>query len=383
MVVKVTDGSVKDSAKILLMDRSGAELDDDCGMAFFWNRVWHPAADDSVAGIVPEKEAIYFKVGRETHEDLHMVSEMEDLSVPVLEERVKELTNDLTAEDRLDLDMMERLYRRIGWFVAQALFIEPKTRDQFETIYCEDEIILDREPLWVPITPDRVLRRKSDGKLIYREYKSTAFAGQKWTGSWPFAIQLHLGMKALAEELGEPIEYAQIMGLYKGYPGRDGLSHPYVWAWRNIKTGAWTHEYARAVPRSDWERAPIWEYPDGPVKWILTLGEEVALDQFPQSPPVFLNEDMVTDWITRKTHRAKEVSLVGETCLFDHKLRSLMFEKRTKKCRPAFGDQCPYLPLCWNKSMAETPLAKGFVPRTPHHEVEILWLQERKEGKIL
>jgi len=55
-----------------------------------------------------------------------------------------------------------------------------------------------------------------------------------------------------------------------------------------------------------------------------------------------------------------------------------VFEQRTSKCRPAFGDQCPYLPLCWNVSMQDNPLAKGFVPRVPHHEVEIVWRQEQK-----
>jgi hypothetical protein len=377
MVVKVDDSKV--SGKILLMDRSGAELDDDCGMAFFWNRVWK--GGDAKAGIVPAKEALYYQVGRETHEDLHAVAEMEDLSVPAIEERVRELTVGLTAEDRLDIDLMERLYRRIGWFAAQALFIEPRTRMEFETVFCEDEIILDREPLWVPITPDRVLRHRETKKLRYREYKSTAYASGKWTGSWPFAIQLHLGMKALEEELGEPIEFAQIMGLHKGYVGTDGLSHPYVWAYRNLKTGAWTHEWAKAVPRADWERKPVWEYPDGPVKWVLTLGEEVAYSQFPQSPPVFLNEDMVSNWLTRKTARAKEIALFGETAQFDDKLRNVIFQQHTKKCRPAFGDQCPYLPLCWNKSMGERPLEKGFVPRVPHHETEILWLEEIKSGQ--
>ncbi len=372
--------------KILLMDRSGGELDDQCGMAFFWNRVWHPPGRPEVAGIVPEREAIYYSIGREIHEDLAMVAEMpaEELTVPGIEARVKPLLQDLTDEDKLDIEMMEILTRRIGWLAAYALFMEPAVREKYDTVYCEDEIILDREPLWVPVTPDRVLRERSTGKLHYREYKSTANAGSKWSNSWPFAIQLHLGLKALQEELGEPLEYGQIMGLYKGYDSKvTGLTHPYVWAWRNLKNGTWTHQYEKATPRADWERAPVWEYPAGIVQWVHQLGLDTARQQFPFSPPVGLNEAMVEGWVTRKKHRARVVDNIGETCIYDEKMRECYFEQRTSKCRPAFGDQCAYLSLCWNASMQDDPLSKGFVPRVPHHEVEIIWReQEKQEVKV-
>lgn len=374
MVVK----NEREGKKIMLIDRSGAEVDDDCGMAFFWNRIWHPEGRPEVAGIVPEVEASYLRIGRETHEDLAMIAEMEDLSSGALTERVNELLAPVEDVDRLDTELMEVLYRRIGWFVAQGLFIEPRTRETYDTVFVEDEIILDREPLWVPVTPDRVLRHKTTHRLHYREYKSTAITSAKWSGQWPFAIQLHIGLAALNEELKEKVEFAQIMGLAKGYAGMRGLSHPYVYGYHNGNTGEWSPEYQSGT---NWTRKGIWEYPAGPVDWVQKCGVEVANAQFPMSPPVMLDEAMLANWVTRQKARRKEVTFLGETCVHDLKMRAMVFPQHTKRCRPPYGDQCAYLPLCWNATNASNPLRGGaFVPRVPHHEVEILWREDERRG---
>jgi hypothetical protein len=370
--------------KILLLHRSGGELDDDCGMAYFWNQVYANEAAGVQAGIVPKKEAIYLQVGRETHEDLAMIAEMEDISPEALRTRCAELTATLTDEDRLDRAMMEVLYRRLGWLVAFALFVEPDLRRDFETVYLEDELILDRTPLWVPVTPDRVLRDRKDGRLVYWEWKSTMTTGFKWTNSWPYAIQLHIGMKAIEEELGEAVKYSQIIGLYKGYESQadHALNHAYVWAYRNTGTGEWTHDYQKGRGAS-WERAPVWEYPGGIVSWVERLGKEVAQGMFPRSPQVHLNEMMLDGWVRRKTARMEAIDKVRATSQWDRNVREVTFEQRSKRCRPAFGDACPYLGLCWNASMNDRPMASGlYQPRVPHHEVEQLWLEERKRGEV-
>lgn len=370
--------------KIYTLDRTGAEQDDGCGAYYFWNRVYRNPALGIKAGIVPRRESIYLQIGRESHEDLAMVAEMDDIRPQTIRDRVAEITSTLTDEDRIDQPMMEVLYRRLGWLSAFALYIEPELRERYETLHIEDEIILDREPLWVPVTPDRVMRDRKDGKLVYWEWKSTKSTGHAWTHSWQYAIQLHIGMAAIGEELKESVKYAQVVGLYKGYDSQadGGLNHTYVWGWRNTVTQEWTHEYAKSRGGS-WERAPVWEFPGGIVTWVQKCGPDVAKAQFPMSPPVTLNSHMLERWVQRKTTRAKEVDIFGDTCQDDEKLRNHIFPAKTRMCRPAFGDACPYIGPCWNAVNGLDPMRTGdFIARVPHHEIEVLALEEKERQGV-
>ena len=350
---------------IYLTDRTACETDDKCGMRFWWNRI------EGRRGIVPKKEAFALKIGREIHEDLATIAEMEDISAPEINKIIREITDPLTSDDKLHRETMEILYRRLGWIAAFALFVEPKIRRDFETVQIEGEIILDRDPLWIAVTPDRVLRHREGKYLVYREYKSTISAGPKWVSHWPYDIQIHIGLKAVEEELEEKVAYAQVMGLMKGDSRGDRLMHPYVWGYKNEKTSSWTHDYTKARA-AEWHPAPVWDYPGGVVEWVQLLGEEVATSQFPHSAPVFLNERMLNDFVSRRIAREAEIALVKEDCRTNRDQRVIFFEPRTNQCRPAFGDPCPYLGCCWNAAMNENPIASGdFEERVPHHMLEL------------
>lgn len=360
-----------DKKLIYLVDRSGVETDDTCGMKYWWNRL------EGKKGIVRKEEEFYFLIGRETHEDLAHIAQAEDISPSALSAMVDEIIGDLNEEDRSKQKEMEVLYRRLGWMVAFALYVEPRIRARYETIQIEGELILDRSPLWVAVTPDRVLRDRGDGALVYKEYKTTISASQKWANSWPYQIQPHIGMKAIEEELKQKVRFTQIVGLMKG-DIRDGkLRHPYVWAWRNSETGHWTHDYNQARS-SAWESCPVWLYPGGIVEWVERCGEEVGQAQFPHSAPVFLNERMLSDWFERVLHRQEEIEAVREACQNEWEWRIRYFPQRTSKCRPAWGEACPYLEPCWIATIGEQPLESGlFKERVPHHEAEII-LEEKE-----
>jgi len=357
-----------DRELVFYTDRSAVELDDKCGMAYWLNR------KEGGKGIVPKEEPFARLIGRETHEDLHTIAKMEDISPEALQAAIDDILSPLTSEDKLIRSRMEILYRRLGWLAAFALFIEPRIRQEYDTIQVEDELILDRDPLWVAFTPDRVLKHKKDGRVVYREYKTTISASQKWLHSWFFAIQMHIGLAGIQEELpNEKIGYGEVMGLMKGYASAaDGhLSHPYVWGWYNNKTGKWTHEYSKSRT-ADWEPMPVWEYPDGIVSWVMQCGEDTARQQFPHSPPIFLNKRMLDEWVARRTYRERILRSVDHLCQTDLDLRALHYERRQGQCRPPFGDACPYLKACWNADVYRNPGADSdYEPRQPHHDVEL------------
>lgn len=347
----------------MLTDRSACELDDKCGMARWWNR------HEGTRGIVPVGEIEALKVGSQIHEDLEWAANEKDLSQDTITAYCLQLA--CTLEHDARQEDKEILYRRMGWLAAYALYIEPRVRATYENVTTEDELILNRDPLWVAVTPDRILRNKQTGGLVYREYKSTISASYKWLNSWKRAIQLHVGMKAVEEELGQKVQFAQIMGLMKGDNKNGRLIHPYVWGWYSQSKDAWTHEYNKARG-SDWMPRPVWEYAPGIVKWVQLCGEDEALAQFPHSDPVFLNDMMLEDWVGRRTHRERVIREVVDNCRESWENRVIYFEPRTSQCEPAYGFQCPYVPLCWSMERRSDPLARGdFKPRQPHHIIEL------------
>lgn len=349
---------------IYLEDRSSAAVDDRCGMRYWYYKL------SGGKGIVPKKESLALRIGKETHEDLATIAEMEDISREAIQAAVDKILGTLSAEDRLFKEPMELLYRRLGWFCAWALFIEPQIRANWEDIGIEKELILDRDPLWVPCTPDRVLVNKlNPQQIVYQEYKTTITAGFKWQQSWRYAIQLHIGIKALEEELKRKVAFGRIAGLMKG-DYRDGrLSHPYVYGYWNASSNNWSTEYKSG---HDWVPMPVWEYPGGIVQWVERHGRETALSQFPHSAPVFLDERLLDGWVERRTRRQKAVRIVKDRCVEDLAKRAIHFERRTDQCRPAFGEPCPYLLPCWNADAELDPMASGeFEPRTPHHDIDI------------
>lgn len=354
-----------DEKMLFYEDRSAAETDDRCGMRYWWNRL------EGGKGIVPKEEPLALLLGRETHLDLAQVARMEDISPAVIQEAINDILKDISEEDKQFQKKMELVYRRVGWLAAFALFIEPGIRLKYDNISIEREILLNRTPLRVGVTPDRLLCLKSDPSHVeYREYKTTISASNKWCQSWPFQIQLHLGIQAASEWLKIPVKFGQIMGLMKGYETGDRLSHPYVWGYRNERTGAWTHEYDKARSR-DWSPMPVWEYPGGVVEWVLRCGLETAQGQFPHSAPVFLNVQMLNEWVDRRTYRQRTIRAIKTNCLASPRLKVLHFEKRTSQCRPAFGDHCPYLRACWNADVNDDPMRSGeYVERVPHHDAE-------------
>lgn len=360
------------SSIIYLEDRSGAETDDVCGMKYWWNRL------EGGGGITPKEDALALRIGAEIHNDLLTISKMteEQLYPANIQLAVDEILAALTDEDKRDRKHMEILYRRLGWFVAFALFIEPRIRERYNTLYSEDELILDRDPLWVPITPDRILEDKLTKQIEYREYKSALRADPKWQHSWLYAIQMHLGIKVVEEELNRKVAFGQVMGLLKGSESYSDhhLVHPFVWGYMSTKSGKWSSETMRTA---EWIGMPVWEYEAGVVRYIQdVVGKEGSLRIFPMSPPVFLNERMLDNWIDRRRFRQKQIATVKDVCKTDLTARSTFFEMRTRNCRPPFGDPCAYVKCCWNASIGADPLGSGdYVRRIPHHDVETIGVE--------
>lgn len=334
------------------------ELDEACGM-----KLWYSTFEGG-RGIVRKEDVVKRAINQQIHADLRSIALMNDIRAGAIKELVDDILHPLTPEDRKDQAKMELLYRRIGWFVAFALFKEPDIREKYETIPIDSETILDRESLYVVAYPDRVLKAKGLDEISYREYvpMPSGVMPKRWLESWLYNMRLHVGMAAAAEDIHQKVDFGMVMGLFEGYPSIvDGrLVHPYVWAYYNGK-----NEWSTCI-RGDgntWLPAPIWQYPGGIVQWVKTCGKGVADSQFPFSPPVTLNKTVLDSWMAKRLHREREIRSIQEICHVNPYLRSTYFERRTAQCQPGYGESCPFAKMCWAPKPVLQPLKDGeFVP---------------------
>lgn len=337
---------------IYLTSPTSISTDWQCGMKYWWYKC------EGGNGIVPIEEASYFAEGRELHHDLEPYAR--GGTVEQVLEGIPSLQS--VAPSQTDLELLSR---RRGWAVAFGEFIEPTLRDGHDEVSVEEEIVLQRDPLWVNVRPDRVQRSHATRGLRYREWKSTSSTRPEWVLSWAHHPQLHLGIVALEEELKEKVDYANVLGFYKGYPKEGKLLHPYIYAYHSPQ-GVWSDKYTYG-----WEKVGVWDYPDGVEGWVRKCGPEVAQKVFIWSAPCFADHRMVEQLLRRRAERQKEIDEVKTVAQVDRDVRESHFEMRLSQCRPAYGSACGYLAACKNAVVNADPVGSGlYVNRTHKSDTE-------------
>lgn len=330
---------------IYLTDRTTIITDQECGQKRWWMK------EAEGGGIVPLHTAPWLTQGIEYHHDNAQL---------VQGVRLEEVLDSIRLPLQESYEVIEPVCRRIGMATAFDKWVKPQLLNGRRVVTVEDEMILDRTPLWIAFTNDLTTERLSDGLLEVIDYKGFSRLGKGWFDHWPFSIQLHINIAGTQEELGRSVASARVIGWDKGEE-RDGkLRHPYVWAYYDEKSNSWTPDYKWGLTLR-----PVWEYNEahpkqGIVEWVERLGEDVAMDCFPFAPPVTLDERILAATVSERLAREKSI-----------REGSAVFEHCFERCRPAFGPPCGYLLACHNATINESPLASGlFIRRTPHHDVE-------------
>jgi hypothetical protein len=288
---------------------------------------------------------------------------MEQSNRGTIQAMIMAILKDVTPEDRKNIRMMELLYRRLGWFVANAMFIEPKLRELYSEVEIPSDIGLDRDPLWVVVRPDRILKDRQTNKLVYRLFKPTTNSNYHWKDIQKFDINIHVGMMAAAEHLVQEVPTGQVVGLCQGFTSAtDGkLRHPYVYVRFNRYTHMWSNS-ATDTKGDDWEDKQVWENPSGIVGWVTFCGEGVAYSQFPVTTPISVNTNLVDGWANRRLHRERELHAVAPQSHTNRFLREIHFGRNTKECKTELGVACDYLGACWG---ATAPLMGGLYCPNP------------------
>jgi hypothetical protein len=252
----------------------------------------------------------------------------------------------------------------------------PRLLQQYPTIISiEQEMTYEHDNLTFMARPDLIMA-DTEGNLFYIEYKSTSSKREDWINSWNTAIQLHSSVRAAEATLGEPITAVVVQGLYKGYPAYGKQSSPFCYAY--FKTGnppfteaSYSYEY-----KAGYKRTPTWELDGGVKQWVEDMPDAVLADQFPQTPPIFINDDLLNAFFRQRAEREPEIAVVSKGLLdpdlksvFRDQLLDMAFPQKFDQCVPGWGKPCQFRMLC--HGVIDDPLKAGFEYRIPHHALEL------------
>lgn len=221
--------------------------------------------------------------------------------------------------------------------------------------------------------PDLIVEN-SEGDLIYLEYKTTSSKKENWINSWETAVQLHSSILATEQTLGKRPSYVQIVGLYKGYESYGKQSSPFCYAYKKSGNPPFTQDQIAYEFKAGFKRSATWDLPGGVKAWVEAMPDLILSNQFPMTPPIFVNEELVGSFFKQRLTREQEIAKALQSGMETNMLDEV-FPQRFDQCVPSFGWSCPYKRLCFSKT--EDPLSEGFEMRSPHHERELEQLSNR------
>lgn len=355
--------------KPILFHRSAAVTDWACPMKRFW------AYEFLGRGISPPETQYELYLGTLIHDGIAgfthniPIDEIVDAGVRQLRSKLlegRELDADaqFLADEQCALaEGMLRGFYRLHW---------PRICEQYpEVVLCEQELTydyeLDGQPLRFLAKPDLV-RRGPDG-LVYFEWKTTSSNKEEWIKQWETAVQLHSTCRAIEANLGEPVVSVIVQGFYKSYVSQyNRLESPFCYGYHKpanppFEKAIWAHEYKYGL-----KKAPIWQREGGVKQWVDEMPVAILASQFPQTPPIFVNERLVEKFFRQQGLREMAIKSALKLDPYnDHEAMDRLFPMHFETCN-AYNRPCPYKRLCHGAPV--DPLSIGYTPRYSHHPLE-------------
>lgn len=292
----------------------------------------------------------------------------------------------------LDHEVIEQTYVVEGLVRAFHKARQPLIAQEFDLIHVEKEMEWELAPgVIMPLRMDRLERRKSDGMVFIRDFKTTSMAGMEWVRKWERDHQILAYTQAASELIGEPVGGMIIEGLVRGkkkresgktpmFPGQRIQQSPLCYVYRNDR-GEVSPYYQRG---RGWEKVSLWEIGITPEEWIddrLTT-EEVSDLFIAPVPPISPNRGALERW--RRQHASLELQIAHAADVveanklaaekLDNKVIWLTsvdqeFPQNQDACYKYGEDYpCEFDQVCYNGQVEEDPIGSGlYAPRKDHH----------------
>jgi hypothetical protein len=336
-------------------------------------------------GLAKSETNIYYFLGQALHDGLAAIAAGVDIEELANAARIQ-VTSGLLPGDDEYCSPAETAYAHEQAALVEGLLrgfhkvVWPRILEQYDVVHVEKALVYRHNEQGKPdpngrfvfmSKPDLIVRSKLDGTLWYLEYKSTSSQREEWVNSWESAVQLHSGVRAIEQTLGEPATGVIVQGLYKGYASSGKQNSPFCYGY--FKPGdppftrdRWSYTYVQGM-----KKYPIWEKPGGVKAWVESMPEALLAEQFPQVPPIFINESLVDAFFYQRAIREQQISnasllIQGDSEVFRDIRLADAFPQRFDKCQPSFGSPCQFKRLCFGPHPLN-PEAEGYILRDNSH----------------
>ena len=391
----------------LLTSRTRAQADWTCNRKRWWNYNYNGH------GVVPEATAVELYIGTALHDGLAAIAhqhqayskrpESIELCCPInlLQERVLSQTHGVdidliasTAFKQVSEALLgnDKSWEGMKFAYEQAALTEGLLRGYFRAVWpkliseypkivaIEKEIIYEHDDKGKPnpnggfdfvCIPDLVLA--NDNGNVYIEYKSTSSKKDQWINAWNNAIQVHATAWAIQQTSGTKIQHTIVQGLYKGYEAYGKLSSPMCYAYHKAGNPPFVKEEFSYEYKAGFKKVPTWELDGGVKRWVENMPDDVLAEQFPQTPPIFIDEALVERYFSQRAKREKTVNahvlyLEGADEAETVEVMDEIFPQNFDACNPGWGRPCQYRQLCFGGKC--DPLKRGFRLRDERHSRE-------------
>lgn len=389
---------------IRLIDRTRTVADWKCPRARYWGYEYNGR------GIVKGSTGLALVEGIQIHDALAAIAHLTLNEKPIPIESIaeaagKEVYDSLMAQaEGIVFKESEEFALEQATLVKGLIYgfyrhMWPKLLAMYPKIFCVEQEMeyplsltgLDNEAGvdYIFMTKPDLIMETPEGELVYIEYKSTSSKKQGWMDSWETAVQLHSSVKATEFSLGRLPSAVQIVGLYKGYESYGKQSSPFCYAYKKSGNPPFTQDQVQYEYKAGFRRYATWELPGGVKKWVEDMPDEILANQFPLTPQIFVNEDLIARFFKQRLNREQDIE-DAVTCLEEAKddpeetqmYLDHYFPQMFDQCQPSFGWSCQYKKLC--HGFVQDPLAEGFIEREPHHgaEREQLGLTDRVDKEL-
>lgn len=216
--------------------------------------------------------------------------------------------------------------------------------------------------------PDLILSTEDGSEVIYNEYKTSSNKKEQWINSWDKSIQAHATLAAINQTLGLDLAGIIVQGLYKGYASYGKLSTPLAYAYHRYGNPPFTKTETIYEWKAGFKKYPVWHLEGGVKKWIESMPEEVLMEQFPCTPLIFPDEDLITRFFKQRAIRETEVKAASKLIQDETLAKPIRdyaldhtFPQHFNKCKPAWGFECAFQQLCHGQ--VSDPVKAGFTYR--------------------
>jgi hypothetical protein len=366
---------------IRLYSKSSVGQDWACPRKFFWNYCANGT------GVVKNNMTLELFMGNAIHDALSTIAYAHpnvdiDLIAKTTFDQMHDTLLPLVADEKGGANYAKEQATLVeGLIRGYFRHVWPKLIGRYPIIkLVETPMLYLHDNVGMMAKPDLVLGDES-GDLVYIEFKSTSTKKDTWVSSWDTAIQVHSTVKAIEAHLGEPVGSVIVLGLYKGYESWGKQSSPMCYAYRKSGNPPFTQDQISYEYKPGLKKSPVWEMDGGVKKWVEEMPEQILADQFPMTPPIFVNEDLIAAFLRQRAMREKQIhqailDLEADPAATDV-IMDEVFPQRWDECYPAWGRPCTYARLCHGPQDVD-PIEAGYQARSTEHQQPFIDLLETK-----